>query len=136
MKQKTNKLNLIIPDRKLKFNMKKDVYKNRITLNLDKVHTQKSFSTTRNNVVNFGLLCTKKINKSVGEKITVSQEIIKTVHVKRLQNFINYKKINPFRIMLDSKKIVEDLPKYKTFKYRFLINSQICRIIRHNFHSV
>ena len=41
VKQKTNKLNLIIPDRKLKFNMKKDVYKNRITLNLDKVHTQK-----------------------------------------------------------------------------------------------
>ena len=59
VKQKTNKLNLIIPDRKLKFNMKKDVYKNRITLNLGKVHTKTSFSTMRNNVLNFGLLCTK-----------------------------------------------------------------------------
>ena len=32
--------------------MKKDVYKNRITLNLGKVHTKTSFSTTRNNVLN------------------------------------------------------------------------------------
>ena len=47
--------------------MKKDVYKNRITLNLGKVHTKTSFSTTRNNVLNFALLCTKK-NRSVGEK--------------------------------------------------------------------
>ena len=47
-----NKLDLIIQDRKLKFNMKKDVYKNKITLNLGKVHTKTSFSTTRNNVLN------------------------------------------------------------------------------------
>ena len=47
--------------------MKKDVYKNRITLNLGKVYTKTSFSTTRNNVLNFGLLCTKN-NRSVGEK--------------------------------------------------------------------
>ena len=40
--------------------MKKDVYKNRITLNLGKVHTKASFSTTPNNVLNFGLLCKKK----------------------------------------------------------------------------
>ena len=55
-----NKLDLITPNRKLKFNMKKDVYKNRITLNLGKVHTKASFSTTPNNVLNFGLLCKKK----------------------------------------------------------------------------
>ena len=66
-----NKLDLITPNRKLKFNMKKDIYKNRITLNLGKVHTKTSFSTTRNNVLNFGLLYTKK-NKSVGEKRTMS----------------------------------------------------------------
>ena len=55
-----NKLDLITPNRKLKFNMKKGVYKNRIALNLGKVHTKASFSTTRNNVLNFGLLCKKK----------------------------------------------------------------------------
>ena len=54
-----NKLDLITTTRKLKFNMKRDVYKNRITLNLGKVHT-KTFSTTQNNALNFDLLCTKK----------------------------------------------------------------------------
>ena len=88
-----NKLDLITPNRKLKFNMKKDVYKNRITLNLGKVHTKASFSTTPNNVLNFGLLCKKK--KLVGEKRTMSQEIIKTVHVLGLQIFINYERMNP-----------------------------------------
>ena len=55
-----NKLDLITPNQKLKFNMKKDVYKNTITLNSGKVHTKVLFSTTQNNVLNFGLLCTKK----------------------------------------------------------------------------
>ena len=54
--------------RKLKFNMKKNVDKNRITLNLGKVYTKTSFSKMQNNVLNFGLDCTKKKDKSVGEK--------------------------------------------------------------------
>ena len=53
----------------------------------------------------------------------MSQEIIKTVHVLQLQNFINYEIMNPVEIMLDSNEIVEDLSKYKRFKYRFLIES-------------
>ena len=81
-----NKLDPITPDRKLKFNMIKNVYKNRITLNLGKVHTKTSFSTMRNNVLNFGLLTKKKKKKkkigekkkkkkkTIGEKRTISQE--------------------------------------------------------------
>ena len=46
------KLHLITPDGKLKFNMKKNVYKNRITLNLGKVHITTSFSTTCNSTLN------------------------------------------------------------------------------------
>ena len=102
--------------------MRKDIFKNRITLNLGKVHTKKSFSTTQNNVLNFGLFCTQK-NKSVGEKRTMSQEIIKTVYVLGLQNFINYERMNPVEITLDSNEIVEDLSKYKRSKYRFVIES-------------
>ena len=60
-----NKLCLITPDRKLKFNKKKDVYKNRITLNLGKIHTKTSFSTKRNYVLKFGLPCTKKVHRLV-----------------------------------------------------------------------
>ena len=40
--------------------MKKNVDKNRITLNLGKVYTKTSFSKMQNNVLNFGLDCTKK----------------------------------------------------------------------------
>ena len=51
-----DKLDLITLNTKITFNMKKDVYKNRIALNLGKLHTKTSFSTTRNNVQSFGLL--------------------------------------------------------------------------------
>ena len=51
----------------------------------------------------------------------MSQEIIKTVHGSGLQNFIIYERMNPVEIMLDSNEIVEDLSKYKRFKYRFLL---------------
>ena len=66
-----NKLALISPSSKLKFNQKKDVYKNKVGFELGKVHTKTSFSTTRNNVLNFGILCTEK-NKTAAAKRTVS----------------------------------------------------------------
>ena len=117
-----NKLDLILTDRRLKFDLKGVLYKSRITLNLGIVHAKASFSTTRNNFLNIGLLCTKK-NKSSGEKRAMFQEIIKTVHVLGLQNFINYERMNPVEITLDSNEIVEDLSKYKRSKYRFVIES-------------
>ena len=83
-KYSLSKLDLITPNRKLKFNMKKNVDKNRITVNFGKVYTKSSFSKMRNNVLNFGLHCTKKKNKLVGEKRKMSQEIIKTVHLFKI----------------------------------------------------
>ena len=56
--------------------MKKNVDKNRITVNFGKVYTKSSFSKMRNNVLNFGLHCTKKKK--------MSQEIIKTVHLFKI----------------------------------------------------
>ena len=57
---KDNKMHLIMPEQKLKFNLKKDVYKNKTELKLGKVHTKTSFSKPRDNVLNFGILCTKR----------------------------------------------------------------------------
>ena len=71
-----NKLDLIIPIAKLKFNMKNDVFKNQISLNLGKVHIKILFRTTQDNVLNLGLLCTRK-NKTVGEKRTMKEGTIK-----------------------------------------------------------
>ena len=72
---KDNKLHLITPEHKLKFNLKKDVYKNKIELKLGKVHTKTSFSTPRDNVLNFGILYTKR-NKTIGKKRAMLHKIV------------------------------------------------------------
>ena len=97
-----NKLHLISPNNKLKFNSKKDIYKNRVRFELGKVHTKTSFSTAQDNVLNFGILCTKKPNKIVGEKRTMSLEIVVTIHVLGRQNFISYGQMNQTEVTLDS----------------------------------
>ena len=89
---------------------------------MGKVHTKTSISTTHDNVLNFGILCTRK-NKTAAEKRTMSQEIIKTIHVLGLQNFVNYERMNLIKVSLDSNDIIERLAKYKKFKYRFLIQN-------------
>ena len=50
------------------------------------------------------------------------QEIIKTVYVLGLQDYVNYDRMNPVEITLDSNEIIEELSKYK-FKYRFLVEN-------------
>ena len=117
-----NKLALISLSSELKFNLKKDIYKKKVGFELGKVHTKTPFSTTHNNVLNFGILCTQK-NKTAGEKITMSQEIIETIHVLDLQNFVNYDRLNPIDVSPNSNDIIEKLVKYKKFKYRFLIEN-------------
>ena len=56
-----------MPEHKLKFNLKKDDYKNKIEFKLGKVHAKASFSTPQYNVLNFGILYTKR-NKTIGKK--------------------------------------------------------------------
>ena len=119
--KKYNKLTLIPPSSKLKFNLRKGFYKNNVGFELGKVHPKTSISTTRDNVLNFGILCTQK--KLAGGKRTMSQEIIKTINVLGLQNFINYEGMNPIEVSLDSNDIIERLAKYKKFKYSFLIEN-------------
>ena len=55
-----DKLHLITPEQKLKVNMKKNFYKNKVEFELGKVHVKKLFKTPQDNVLNFGILCTKK----------------------------------------------------------------------------
>ena len=63
-----NKLHLISPNNKLKYNLKEDVFKNKIKFELDKVYTKTSFSATRDNVLNFGILCTEKKQSAKNEQ--------------------------------------------------------------------
>ena len=89
---------------------------------MGKVHTKTLFSTTHNNVLNLDILCTKK-KKIAGEKRTMLQEIIETIHVLGLHNFVHYDRLNPIDVSLDSNDIIRKLVKYKKFKYRFLIEN-------------
>ena len=53
----------------------------------------------------------------------MSQEIIETIRVLGLQNYVNYKRMNAIEITLDSNDIIEKLSNYKKLKYRFLIEN-------------
>ena len=53
----------------------------------------------------------------------MAQEITETIHALGLQNYVNYKRMNPIEVNLDSNDIVERLSSYKKFKYRFQIKN-------------
>ena len=128
-----NKLALISPSSKLKFNLKKEFYENKVGFELGKVHTETLFSTTPNNVLNFGILCTEK-NKTAGEKKAMAQEIIETIHVLGLQNFVNYDPLNPIDVTLHSNDIFEKLMNIKSLNIDSLLKiyylAQIWRTIQ------
>ena len=50
------KLDLITPDNNIKFQLKRDVYKNSVGFELLKVHEKKSYTVINNKISNFGLL--------------------------------------------------------------------------------
>ena len=71
-KEKNEKLHIISPRNYLKFNAIKDTHKNRLKLELTKVHTKKTFEITNNTAYNFGILRTE--NEKVGEKRTMKKK--------------------------------------------------------------
>ena len=117
---RANKLHLITPELKLKFNLKEDRYENKIELKLGKVHTKTSFSTPRDNVLNFGVLGTKR-NKPIAEKRAMSYKIVDTVQILGLQNFDDYGCLNPVERTIDSNKVIKMLSNYKKYKFRIII---------------
>ena len=85
-------------------------------LKLGKVLTKVSFSTPRDNVLNFVILYSKR-NKTIGEKRAMSHEIVDTVHILGLQKIGNYGHLNPVEIT------IKKLSSYKNYKFRFIIES-------------
>ena len=61
---KEKKLKIISPKNYLKFEIIRDIYKNQLKIELNKVHTKKTFNIIDNNVFNFGILCTEKKKKN------------------------------------------------------------------------
>ena len=74
--KKNNKLDLIRPTERLKFQFIKDVYKNKLEFELSKVHTKKSFNVVSNKVFNFGMLRTDG-KKGLDKKELLIEKLLK-----------------------------------------------------------
>ena len=74
-----NKLDLVTPDNNIKFQLKRDTYKNSIGFELAKVHEKKSYTVINNKILSFGLLRSNK-NRFFGQKYKM-KEIIDIVSV-------------------------------------------------------
>ena len=109
MKRKKNKLDLIRPNDNLKFQLKKDVYKNSLSFELGKVHTKKSFNVVSDKVFNFGILRSKKNKKkTIGEKRRMVIEIIDTICVLGLQ-IEEQIYLNPITVPITSNDVILEL---------------------------
>ena len=121
-KEEKEKLNIISSKNYLKFNTIKDTHKNKLKLELTKVHTKKTFEITDNKVYNFGILCTE--NERVGEKRTMKQKVIDVIRVIGIQK-TEYSYLNPVHVHIKSESVIRKLMSKKTNKYRFVLTSLI-----------
>ena len=122
-KDKEKKLKMISPKNYLKFEIERDVYKNQLKIELNKVHSKKTFSITDNNVFNFGILRTDKRRK-IGDKRIMTSEIIDTITIIGIHK-IEHSYINPIHIHIKSESIIRRLLLKKNNKYRFILKSLI-----------
>lgn len=118
---KKNKLNLIAPQKRLKFEIEKDGYKTELRLELNKVHSKKTYDIVGDHILNFGMLMTKK-QKTIGRKRGFDAEIIDSINIISIQN-IEYDFLNPIHITINSDNVIQKLISYKNHRYRFVLQS-------------
>ena len=119
--KKNNKLNLISPQKRLKFELEKGVYKTELRLELNKVHSKKTYDIVGDHILNFGMLMTKK-QKTIGRKRGFDAEIIDSINIIGIQN-IEYDFLNPIHVTINSDNVIQKLISYKNHRYRFVLQS-------------
>ena len=102
--KKDNKLKLVSPQNKLKFEITKDTYKNHMKFELSKVHSKKTFNVVGDYILNFSMLRSKK-QKRIGEKRPARAEIIDTFQILGIQNR-EYNFLNPIHISINSDAVI------------------------------
>ena len=117
--KKDNKLDLIRPSNNLKFQLQRDVYKISLNFEQGQVHEEKSFSIVRDRVFKFAILQSKK-NKTIGEKRPMTLDIIDTIQILDIQGQ-NYNFLNPVNISVTSDNIIQELTKYRKYRYRIIL---------------
>ena len=115
-----NKLHLIRPKSKLKFQFDKDIYKKEMKFELAKVHKKKTFNVVGDYISNFSILKTEQ--NRIGYKRKAQMELIDEILFLGIQN-LEFNVLNPIYISINSDSIISKLQLYKNNRFRFVLRT-------------
>ena len=115
-----DKLDLVRPKNKLKFQLERDIYKKQIRFEIAKVHKKKTFDVVSDYVSNFSILRTEK--SGIGNKRKMKDEIVDEIPILGIQNS-EFNILNPIYISINSDNIISRLRLYKNNRFRFVLNT-------------
>ena len=118
--EQKDKLDLVRPKNKLKFQLNKDIYKKQMKFEIAKVHKKKTFNIVSDYVSNFSILRTEK--SGIGNKRKMKNEIIDEIPILGIQNS-EFNVLNPIYISINSNNIISRLQLYRNNRFRFVLNS-------------
>ena len=118
--EEKNKLHLIRPKSKLKFQFERNIYKKEIKFELAKVHKKKTFNVVGDYISNFSMLRTEQI--SVGDKRKAQMELVDEISILGIQNS-EFNVLNPIYISINSNSIINKLQLYKNNRFKFVLRS-------------
>ena len=118
--KENNKLHLVRPKSKLKFQFSKNTYKKEMKFELSKVHKKKTFNVVGDYISNFSMLRTEKYN--IGQKRKVDFELVDEIPILGIQNS-EFNVLNPIYVSISSDAIITKLQLYKNYRYRFVLHS-------------
>ena len=115
-----DKLDLIRPKNKLKFQLDRDIYKKQMKFEIAKVHKKKTFDVVSDYILNFSILRTEK--SGIGNKRKMKNEIVDEIPILGIQNS-EFNVLNPIYISINSDNIISRLQLYKNNRFRFVLNT-------------
>ena len=115
-----NKLHLIRPKSKLKFQFEKDIYKKEMKFELAKVHKKKTFNVVGDYISNFSMLRTEQ--NGIGYKRKLQMELVDEISILGIQN-LEFNVLNPIYISINSDTIISKLQLYKNNRFRFVLRT-------------
>ena len=118
--EEKNKLHLIRPKSKLKFQFEKDIYKKEMKFELAKVHKKKTFNVVGDYISNFSMLRTEK--NGIGNKRKMQIELVDEISILGIQNS-EFNVLNLIYISINSDTIISKLQLYKNNRFRFVLNT-------------
>lgn len=111
------KIKLISPDTAIKFNIKKNVFKENLQFQLEDIRQKFAIKAIDNKICNITIL-----KMPVKKRRTYS--LIDSIHIIGFENFQNYEKLNLITVNIENNNLIAYLNN-KKYSYRFTLNSII-----------